>query len=52
MRSNFGLFHFFNISAKQFGATDFVNPREIPADQTLQAFLVDKFDGGFDYTFG
>uniref|UniRef100_A0A914HJ51 S-(hydroxymethyl)glutathione dehydrogenase n=1 Tax=Globodera rostochiensis TaxID=31243 RepID=A0A914HJ51_GLORO len=38
-------------NAKKFGATDFVNPREVPAGQTMQAFLVDKFDGGFDYTF-
>ncbi|KAL3101216.1 hypothetical protein niasHT_027972 [Heterodera trifolii] len=37
--------------AKHFGATEFVNPKEVPAEQTLQAFLVDKFDGGFDYTF-
>uniref|UniRef100_A0A183BLM0 S-(hydroxymethyl)glutathione dehydrogenase n=1 Tax=Globodera pallida TaxID=36090 RepID=A0A183BLM0_GLOPA len=37
--------------AKKFGATDFVNPKEVPAGQTMQAFLVDKFDGGFDYTF-
>uniref|UniRef100_A0A915EMF3 Alcohol dehydrogenase-like C-terminal domain-containing protein n=1 Tax=Ditylenchus dipsaci TaxID=166011 RepID=A0A915EMF3_9BILA len=37
--------------AKFFGATDFVNPKDIPGDQNLQSYLVDKFNGGFDYTF-
>uniref|UniRef100_A0A183BVW5 S-(hydroxymethyl)glutathione dehydrogenase n=1 Tax=Globodera pallida TaxID=36090 RepID=A0A183BVW5_GLOPA len=37
--------------AKKFGATDFVNPKDIPEGQPLQEFLAEKFDGGFDYTF-
>lgn len=35
--------------ARQFGATDFVNPKDIK--DSLQSYLVDKFDAGFDYTF-
>lgn len=37
--------------AEKFGATDFVNPNEVPQDVPFQQYLVDKFDGGFDYTF-
>ncbi|CAD5224817.1 unnamed protein product [Bursaphelenchus okinawaensis] len=37
--------------AEKFGATDFVNPKEAPQDKPFQQYLVDKFDGGFDYTF-
>jgi len=38
--------------AKAFGATGFVNPKkDVPEGKTLQAHLVEKFDGGFDYTF-
>jgi S-(hydroxymethyl)glutathione dehydrogenase/alcohol dehydrogenase len=37
--------------ALQFGATDFVNPKEAPEDKPFQQYLVDTFDGGFDYTF-
>ncbi|KAI6189996.1 S-(hydroxymethyl)glutathione dehydrogenase [Aphelenchoides bicaudatus] len=37
--------------AEQFGATDFVNPSEVPQDTPFQQYLVDNFDGGFDYTF-
>lgn len=37
--------------AKQFGATDFINPKEAPSSQSFQSYLIDKFDGGFDYTF-
>lgn len=39
------------ILAEQFGATDFVNPKEVPQDKPFQQYLVDTFDGGFDYTF-
>ncbi|KAL3070732.1 hypothetical protein niasHT_036402 [Heterodera trifolii] len=35
--------------AKMFGATDFVNPKEL--DEPLQQFLSKKFDGGLDYAF-
>uniref|UniRef100_A0A7I4YV39 S-(hydroxymethyl)glutathione dehydrogenase n=1 Tax=Haemonchus contortus TaxID=6289 RepID=A0A7I4YV39_HAECO len=38
-------------TARQFGATDCVNPKAVPAGKTLQAWLVEQFDGGFDYTF-
>jgi len=37
-------------SAKQFGATQCINPLDYP-DKPFQQTLVDKFDGGFDYTF-
>uniref|UniRef100_A0A0K0E126 S-(hydroxymethyl)glutathione dehydrogenase n=2 Tax=Strongyloides stercoralis TaxID=6248 RepID=A0A0K0E126_STRER len=37
--------------AKKFGATDFENPKDAPKDKTFQSYLVDKYDGGFDYTF-
>lgn len=37
--------------AEKFGATDFVNPNEVPQDVPFQQYLVEKFDGGFDYTF-
>ncbi|KAM3717355.1 alcohol dehydrogenase [Dirofilaria immitis] len=37
--------------AIEFGANECINPNDIPKDQSLQAFLIDKFDGGFDYTF-
>lgn len=35
--------------ARHFGATDFVNPKDIK--DPLQQYLVEKFDNGFDYTF-
>lgn len=35
--------------AKQFGATEFVNPKEIT--KTIQDHLVELTDGGLDYTF-
>jgi S-(hydroxymethyl)glutathione dehydrogenase/alcohol dehydrogenase len=35
--------------AKKFGATDFVNPKKF--DRKIQDVLVEKTDGGFDYTF-
>jgi len=36
--------------AKDFGATDFVNPRDTP-DRPIQDVLVEMTDGGLDYTF-
>ncbi len=36
--------------AKQFGATDCVNPKEV-VGKTIQQYLVEVTDGGFDYTF-
>ena len=36
-------------TAKQFGATDFVNPKE--HDRPIQQVLVEMTDGGLDYTF-
>jgi S-(hydroxymethyl)glutathione dehydrogenase/alcohol dehydrogenase len=37
--------------AKQLGATECINPRDIPADKPFQQYLIDKYDGGFDFTF-
>jgi S-(hydroxymethyl)glutathione dehydrogenase/alcohol dehydrogenase len=34
--------------AKQFGAIEFINPRDYP-NKTIQEFLIEKFDGGMDY---
>ncbi|KAL7047474.1 hypothetical protein ACKWTF_002927 [Chironomus riparius] len=39
----------FNV-AKSFGATDFVNPKDL-GDKTIQEYLFDNFDQGPDYTF-
>lgn len=36
--------------AKEFGATQCINPLDHP-DKPFQNTLVEKFDGGFDYTF-
>ncbi|CAJ0962839.1 unnamed protein product, partial [Mesorhabditis belari] len=38
-------------TARQFGATECVNPKDCGGDKSFQAWLVDTFDGGFDYTF-
>jgi S-(hydroxymethyl)glutathione dehydrogenase/alcohol dehydrogenase len=38
-------------AAKKLGATDFVNPKDIPEGKSLPEYLVETFDGGFDYTF-
>ncbi|CCD72435.1 Alcohol dehydrogenase class-3 [Caenorhabditis elegans] len=40
-------------SAKFFGATECINPKsvELPEGKSFQAWLVEQFDGGFDYTF-
>lgn len=37
--------------AKKFGATDCLNPRTLPEGQSIQSYLIENFDGGFDYTF-
>ena len=37
-------------TAKRFGCTEFVNPKDHP-DKTIQQVLVDMTDGGLDYTF-
>ncbi|VDL84680.1 unnamed protein product [Nippostrongylus brasiliensis] len=38
-------------AARDFGATDCISPKFVPEGVSLQSWLVDKFDGGFDYTF-
>ncbi|KJH52164.1 putative S-(hydroxymethyl)glutathione dehydrogenase/class III alcohol dehydrogenase [Dictyocaulus viviparus] len=38
-------------AARHFGATDCVNPISIPQGKSLQSWLIEKYDGGFDYTF-
>lgn len=37
--------------AKKFGFTDFVNPKEVADKGSIQNYLIDLTDGGFDYTF-
>lgn len=38
--------------AKVFGATEFVCPKtDVPEGKTLQEFLKEKYNGGFDFTF-
>ncbi|MFH4973964.1 hypothetical protein AB6A40_000673 [Gnathostoma spinigerum] len=37
--------------AKRFGATECISPKITPQGQTFQSYLVDKYNGGFDYTF-
>ena len=37
------------IAGKQFGCTEFVNPRKF--EKPVQEVLVEKTDGGLDYTF-
>lgn len=37
--------------AKRFGFTDFVNPKDVADKGTIQNYLIDLTDGGFDYTF-
>ena len=37
--------------AKKFGATEFVNPTQLPAGKRIQDYLVDITDGGLDFTF-
>jgi len=38
-------------TAMEFGATECLNPKDFPADKPFQSVLVEKTDGGFDYTF-
>ena len=37
--------------ARQLGATDFVNPTQLPAGKSIQDYLVEITDGGLDFTF-
>ncbi|THH11282.1 hypothetical protein EW145_g766 [Phellinidium pouzarii] len=37
--------------AEKMGATDFVNPAQLPEGKKIQDFLVEFTDGGLDYTF-
>lgn len=37
--------------ARELGATDCVNPNDVPEGKTLVQYLSEKFGGGFDYTF-
>jgi S-(hydroxymethyl)glutathione dehydrogenase / alcohol dehydrogenase len=37
--------------AEKFGATDFVNPADLPQGQSIQEKLIEMTDGGCDYTF-
>jgi len=37
--------------SREFGATDFVNPKELPEGTTVQNYLIEKTDGGLDFTF-
>ncbi|KAJ2082668.1 NAD/NADP dependent alcohol dehydrogenase [Coemansia sp. RSA 988] len=38
------------VMAKQFGATDFVNPKDFQ-DKPIQQVIVENYDGGVDYSF-
>ncbi|TKR86686.1 hypothetical protein L596_011225 [Steinernema carpocapsae] len=38
-------------TATEFGATNCENPNNAPKDKSFQSYLVEKYDGGFDYTF-
>lgn len=37
--------------AREFGATDFVNPTKLPEGKRIQDYLVEITDGGLDFTF-
>ncbi|EJD00895.1 class III ADH enzyme [Fomitiporia mediterranea MF3/22] len=37
--------------AERMGATDFINPLELPQGKRIQDFLIEVTDGGLDYTF-
>jgi len=37
--------------AMEFGATQCLNPADFPKDKPFQSVLIEKFNGGFDYTF-
>jgi S-(hydroxymethyl)glutathione dehydrogenase / alcohol dehydrogenase len=37
--------------ARRFGATDFVNPKDLPEGKRIQDHLIEITNGGLDYTF-
>jgi len=37
--------------ARKFGATDFINPKQLPEGKRIQDHLVELTDGGLDFTF-
>ncbi|KAL1410962.1 formate dehydrogenase (NAD+) [Vanrija albida] len=37
--------------AEKFGATDFINPLDLPKGQSVVDYLIEKTDGGLDFTF-
>lgn len=37
--------------AKKFGATDFINPKDLPEGKSIVEYLVEQTDGGLDYTY-
>ena len=37
--------------AERMGATDFINPKDLPEGKKIQDHLVEITDGGLDYTF-
>lgn len=37
--------------AEKFGFTEFINPNDVPYEGPLQNYLLEKYSGGFDYTF-
>lgn len=37
--------------AKEFGVTDFINPKDVGDKGPIQNYIIDLLDGGFDYTF-
>jgi threonine dehydrogenase-like Zn-dependent dehydrogenase len=37
--------------ASKFGATDFINPRQLPEGKRIQDHLIELTDGGLDFTF-
>ena len=39
----------FSLPAKKFGCTEFINPKDY--EKPIQQVIVDKYDGGMDYTF-
>lgn len=47
--SKFFIFLKLNVSAKNFGVTEFVNPKD--HDKPIQQVIVDLTDGGVDYSF-
>lgn len=40
----------FIVAAKQFGCTECINPKDF-GDRPIQEVLIERFGGGFDYTF-